>query len=104
MNAYEIFTKYRTHEGYNDVIPCSTSSSFPPAYVSIFFTQVIERKGRMFHNTFGRYENCECGLVTVGTEERCRPIPLTRVAVDVTWLDLGILVTIAQTFKNNETK
>ncbi|CAG0903428.1 unnamed protein product [Darwinula stevensoni] len=58
----------------------------------------------MFYNTFGPYKNCECGLVTLGTGESCRPIPLTRVSVDVTWLDLGVLVTIAQTFRNDETK
>ncbi|CAG0890317.1 unnamed protein product [Darwinula stevensoni] len=59
----------------------------------------------MFANTYGKYKNCECGLVVPSEDgTKLDPIPLTKVSADVTWLDLGIKVTLTQTYKNKETK
>ncbi|CAG0896248.1 unnamed protein product, partial [Darwinula stevensoni] len=57
--------------------------------------------GRMFVNTFGKYKNCECGMVILW-HGKYYPIPLTKVSVDVTWLDACIKVTLTQTYRNEE--
>ena len=60
---------------------------------------------KMFANTYGKYKNCECGLVIPSEDGRkLHPIPLTKVTADVTWLDAGIKVTLTQVYKNKETK
>ncbi|CAG0903393.1 unnamed protein product [Darwinula stevensoni] len=59
----------------------------------------------MFANTYGKYKNFECGLVISSEDvQKLHPIPLTKVSADVTWLDVGIKVTLTQTYKNRETK
>ena len=60
---------------------------------------------KMFANTYGKYKNCECGLVVPRDDgKKLDPIPLTQVSADVSWLDVGIKVTLTQTYKNKETK
>lgn len=61
----------------------------------------------MFANKFGKFGNCECGLVVVikkDDKEVIAPVPLTSSKVEVAIFDAFAEVTVVQTYSNQETE